>query len=579
MRRWFSRLRRRTLVGLSKAHRWAAPHLAWLRRKLRGAFNTFFTGTAALSIILMAGALVIILAPMLIKGATAVVFRGTVEWRELQLKEEIFQRGDPEEVSAELKQVAEARRPVYEMLDRFARGIDSYGLESDVKRLHREVRKQLRNRAESGQLSDANAELIEDESKKLRNFLRDAYATVDPNEAIESLRNVLTYENTRLFKGTRGMEYFQLAREYQEVVENVDLDRREEFGPQLEELQNLLYKLFGPRPGERPSAPTAEFKYGATRWDITEELRHRVLYTMDYVQVPGKKLLQEKEVKRAKVFGKQLEPMFELIENDETFLPMMNPELTFYWQYFIDDCMPGHLFGGVGPDIYGTMMLTLLAMVFSVPIGITTAAYLVEVAKDGPFTRVIRMCINTLAGVPSIVFGLFGLAFFMLYFLPKFGLQKESSILAGSLTLGVMVLPIVIRASEEAIRSVPPSYREASLSLGASQLRTFLTVTLPAALPGVLTGIILSMSRAAGEVAPILFVAAVSFRKGIPSSILNGGTRALPYSAWDVAVADRVAMDAPHNQYGIIMTLIGLVLILNITAILLRSRVAKKLRG
>jgi len=550
-----------------------------MRRWFRSLFNTFFTGTAALSIVLMAGALVVILAPMLIKGATAVVFRGTVEWRELQLKEDIFNRGDPEEVSAELKQVAEARRPVYEMLDRFARGIDSYGLESDVKRLHREVRKQLRNRAESGQLSDANAELIEDESKKLRNFLRDAYATVDANEAIESLRNVLTYEKTRLFKGTRGMEYFQLAREYQEVVENVDLDRREEFGPQLEELQKLLYKLFGPRPGERPDAPTAEFKYGATRWDITEELRHRVLYTMDYVQVPGKKLLQEKEVKRAEVFGKQLEPMFELIENDETFLPMMNPRFTVYWQYFIDDCVPGHLFGGVWPEIYGTMMLTILAMLLAVPIGITTAAYLVECSTDGHFIRVIRMCINTLAGVPSIVFGLFGLAFFMMYFLPKFGLQSESSILAGSLTLGVMVLPIVIRASEEAIRSVPQSYKEASLSLGAGQLRTFVTVTLPAALPGVLTGIILSMSRAAGEVAPILFVAAVSYREGIPSSIFSGGTRALPYSAWDVAVADRVAMDAPHNQYGIIMTLIGLVLILNITAILLRSRVAKKLRG
>ncbi len=556
-----------------------------MRRWYRSLFNKLFTGTAALSIILMAGALVIILAPMLIKGATAVVFRGTVEWRELQLKEEIFQRGDPDEVSAELKQVAEAREPVYEMLEEFARGIDSYELESEVRRLHREVKKQVRHRLEAGEkvngkkLTEELTDHIEDESKTLRNYLQDAYVTTDATEAAAALENVLQYEDRELFEGTRGMEYFELAREYRDVVENVDLSRRDEYADKLKELQEALYKLFGPRHGERPKADIAQFKYGATRWDKTQELRHRVLYTKDYVEVPGQKLLEKREVKRAKVFGPQLEPMFELIENDETFLPMMNPRLTIYWQYFIDGAVGGHLFGGVWPDIYGTIMLTILAMVVAVPVGIVTAAYLVEVAKDGHFIRVIRMCINTLAGVPSIVFGLFGLAFFMLYFLPKFGLQSETSILAGSLTLGVMVLPIVIRASEEAIRSVPQSYKEASLSLGASQLRTFLTVTLPAALPGVLTGIILSMSRAAGEVAPILFVAAVASRRGLPTNIFNGGTMALPYSAWQVAVGDRVAMDHPHQQYGIIMTLIGLVLILNITAILLRSRVARKLRG
>ena len=158
-------------------------------------------------------------------------------------------------------------------------------------------------------------------------------------------------------------------------------------------------------------------------------------------------------------------------------------------------------------------------------------------------------------------------------------LSKESNIFAGAMTLGLLVLPIMIRASEEAIRAVPTTYKEASLALGASGFRTFMVVTLPAGLPGILTGIILSMSRAAGETAPILFTAAVAFRMGLPDSVFEGGTRALSYSSYDIAVGDRTAMDFPHKQYGMISTLILLVLIMNIAAILLRSRVARKLRG
>jgi phosphate transport system permease protein len=550
-----------------------------MRRLLRAIFNKLFTGTAALSIALMAGALLIILGPMILKGLGAVFFDGTVEWRKLQLREEIFQRGDPDALAREIEQVNEARRPVYEMLDRFARGIDGRELESDVKRLHREVKKQLRNREDSRELTRDRLDLLEDRSKELRDYLREAYATVDKAEAQAAVQKVLDSPYHSDFKGTLGERYYVLATEYSNIVENVDLARREEYGDELNALKELLYKLFGPRPGERADASIAEFMYGATRWDIATKLRKQVLHKTRYVEVPGKKLLQPTQVSRAAVFDGQLDEMFALLRNDETFKPMMNPRFVFYWQYFTDDCLPGHLFGGVWPEIYGTVMLTVLAMVFAVPIGLVTAAYLVECAKDGLFVRIVRMCINTLAGVPSIVFGLFGLAFFLMVLLPKFGMESQSNILAGALTLGVMILPIIIRASEEAIRSVPQSYKEASLSLGAGGFRTFMTVTLPAALPGVLTGIILSMSRAAGETAPILFVAAVAYRKGVPGSIFSGGTRALSYSAYDVAVGDRVAMDAPHNQYGMIMTLVTLVLILNIVAILLRSRVAKKLRG
>jgi len=161
--------------------------------------------------------------------------------------------------------------------------------------------------------------------------------------------------------------------------------------------------------------------------------------------------------------------------------------------------------------------------------------------------------------------------------LPALGAPGKISILAGSLTLATLVLPVIIRASEEAIRAVPPSYKEASLAVGAGSFRTFVKVTLPAALPGILTGIILSMSRAAGETAPLLFTVAVYVGR-VPRSLLEP-TRTLSYGGYFMATGDTIAAKAPHQQYGIIGTLVILVLILNIVAILIRSRMSRKLRG
>ncbi len=269
--------------------------------------------------------------------------------------------------------------------------------------------------------------------------------------------------------------------------------------------------------------------------------------------------------------------VFDLMENNIE--AMQHPRLTFYWQYFFDgDKITGHFFGGVGPEILGTLLLTLFAMLFAFPLGVISAAYLIECAGDNPAVRIIRTCINTLAGVPSIVFGLFGLAFWVPMISRISGHPAGSSIMAGSLTLAMLILPIIIRASEEAIRSVPQTYKEASLSLGAGKLRTFVTVQFPAALPGILTGVILSMSRVAGETAPILFTAAVAVG-GLPDSLFHGGTLALPYSAYNLAVGDITGARVPHNQFGMVMTLVLLVLLLNIVAIVIRSRVSKKLLG
>ena len=213
-------------------------------------------------------------------------------------------------------------------------------------------------------------------------------------------------------------------------------------------------------------------------------------------------------------------------------------------------------------------------MCFAVPLGITSAAYLVEYSSENLVIKVIRTCINTLAGVPSIVYGLFGLAFFVM-------LVGHPCILSASMTLSLLSLPIIIRASEEAIRAVPQTYREASLALGSGKFRTFVTVTLPAAAPGILTGIILSLSRAAGDTATILFAGAVALGPvpGFTGRWWLQPTRALSYGSHDITVGDKLAMMVPHNQFGMVMTLILLVLSLNIAAIIIRSRMSRKLRG
>ena len=188
----------------------------------------------------------------------------------------------------------------------------------------------------------------------------------------------------------------------------------------------------------------------------------------------------------------------------------------------------------------------------------------------------LRVCISTLAGVPSIVFGLFGLAFFI----NTLHLSSSKSVLAGSATLALLILPTIIRSAEEALKAVPHTYKEAALSLGASQLRMVLTVLLPAALPGILTGIIISMGRAAGETAPIIFTAAVSV--GQPLKLwetLSQPTPALPWNIYNLATEHQAVDEIRHVQFGMVLTLVLLVLLLNLAAILIRARISKKMRG
>ncbi|HDR16967.1 MAG TPA: phosphate ABC transporter permease PstA [Desulfobacteraceae bacterium] len=239
------------------------------------------------------------------------------------------------------------------------------------------------------------------------------------------------------------------------------------------------------------------------------------------------------------------------------------------WTFLTQAPMDSMTKGGILPCIIGTLYLGIGAILVALPVGVASALYLNEYARPGRLVRLVRLGINNLAGVPSVVFGLFGLAFFVIY------LEMGVSILAGALTLGAMSLPVVIGSTEEALRAVPDTYREASLGLGATKWQTIYRVVLPAALPGILTGGILGLSRAAGETAPIMFTAAVFYTPNLPRSIFDE-VMALPYHIYVLATAGTEIEKTRHLQYGTALVLIALVLGLNLAAIVFRARLRRK---
>jgi phosphate transport system permease protein len=223
--------------------------------------------------------------------------------------------------------------------------------------------------------------------------------------------------------------------------------------------------------------------------------------------------------------------------------------------------------GGILPAILGTLYLVLGAVAFAVPLGVLSAIYLVEYSRDNLISRLIRLAIVNLAGVPSVVYGLFGLGIFVIFF--GFGV----SILSGSLTLGIMILPVIITASREALERVPRSFRTVSFSLGASRWQTIRYAVLPHALPGILTGTILGLGRAAGETAPILFTVAAFYLPRLPASVFDQ-TMALPYHLY--VISTQVPGIREDFRFGTALVLLLLVLLLNLAAIILRYRFRKK---
>ena len=445
--------------------------------KTRKVLDRSFSSFGVIAIILMGISLVILLAPIFIRGIGAIFFTGTIEFRKLQLEK--FERGSREKVMREYRQAQSAREHVYAMLAAFEHELPS-----------------------------------------------------------------LPYSQRRQYK------------------------------QDLQEVKDYLKKLFGPMPGE--SLPVlARHQYGQTRWErvhvVLDHLLNREDWDYSDTSAMGKKVI----VPREKDFsGTALAPLFPYVKqhiND-----MMLPRKTLYLGFFFDESMDAHFFGGIWPEILGTFYLTVGAMLFAIPLGVIAAIYLTEYAKEGRLLSLLRTCISTLAGVPSIVFGLFGLAFFI----NSLHVSQSKSVLAGSLTLAILILPTIIRAAEEAIRAVPQTYKEAALSLGATKWRTVVNVILPAALPGILTGIVISMGRAAGETAPIIFTAAVSVGK--PLQLLETVSQPTPALSWNIynlATEHEAVDEIRHVQYGMVLTLVSLVLILNLAAIVLRARISKKLRG
>jgi phosphate transport system permease protein len=233
------------------------------------------------------------------------------------------------------------------------------------------------------------------------------------------------------------------------------------------------------------------------------------------------------------------------------------------WEFLSAAPRAGMREGGIWPAIVGTVYLTLGTALIAVPLGVAAAIYLSEYAQDNRLTRVIRIAIINLAGIPSVVYGLFGLGLFVLFL--RFG----TSIVAGCLTLSIMTLPVIISTAEEALRSVPQSFRLVSVSLGGTKWQTIRRIVLPQALPGILTGVILGLERAAGETAPILFTAAAFFLPRLPSTIFDA-TMALPYHLF--VISTQVPEMPIRIQYGTALVLLVFVLSMNVVATVIRSR-------
>lgn len=260
---------------------------------------------------------------------------------------------------------------------------------------------------------------------------------------------------------------------------------------------------------------------------------------------------------------------------------------NFTWEFLTESPKEGMMEGGIFPAIIGTVIMTLIMSVMAVPLGTVTAIYLSEYAKEtSVFARVIRFAVNTLASIPSIVFGLFGLGFFIQFvgkgmddvFNPGSLVWGQPNVLWASLTMGLLTLPVVIVSVEEAIRTVPREVRDASLALGATKLQTIRKIILPGAFSGILTGMILAISRGAGEVAPILFTGAAFFLPQLPHAVTDQFMH-LGYHIYVLSTQSANVDKTIPLQYSTTMVLLLLTFTLNLTAVVLRSRIRNKAKG
>ncbi len=566
-----------------------------MKTAYRKILDKSFTYVAYASLAVIALAILTFLAPILYRGVGAVIFNATVEHEKFLI--ENLGRSPTKSDEERIKLSNEARAPLYEMMGKYESPSDTAfdakintafdaAFES-MKKHSQELLSSLELKgAERGkriaQISEKIwADYIGEIDKASSDAKKDgtSFALIkvlkgQDERLADAVRREVAYLNS-----IKKLNFMQKSL----IRRNASAGIKKHIDAVVSELdeQNAAYKTFKegivkllgqPDIKSKDAVNLLRQKYGQTRMDMARSALEDSVLTISVKAKDSGGAEYIKRVKTAEFFkGTKVGEMAEYIE--ENFDAMLQPHMTAYWGFFFDEPFDSNIFGGIWPMILGTFYLTLGSMIIAAPLGIAASIYFSEYSKGGKSVELLRICVGTLAGVPSIVFGLFGLAFLI----NTVKISEGKSVLAGCITLALLILPTIIRSCEESLKAVPNSYREAALSLGANKWKAIRTVILPAALPSMLTGIIISMGRAAGETAPIIFTAATSTGAALAiSEIFTQPTPALPWNIYNICSEHEMAERVSHVQYGMVLTLIGIVLLLNAIAIVIRARLQNR---
>lgn len=566
-----------------------------MKTAYRKILDKSFTYVAYTSLAVIALAILTFLAPIVYRGVGAVIFNATVEHEKFLI--ENLGRSPTKSDEERIKLSNEARAPLYEMMGKYESPSDTAfdakintafdaAFES-MKKHSQELLSSLELKgAERGkriaQISEKIwADYIGEIDKASSDAKKDgtSFALIkvlkgQDERLADAVRREVAYLNS-----IKKLNFMQKSL----IRRNASAGIKKHIDAVVSELdeQNAAYKTFKegivkllgqPDIKSKDAVNLLRQKYGQTRMDMARSALEDSVLTISVKAKDSGGAEYIKRVKTAEFFkGTKVGEMAEYIE--ENFDAMLQPHMTAYWGFFFDEPFDSNIFGGIWPMILGTFYLTLGSMIIAAPLGIAASIYFSEYSKGGKSVELLRICVGTLAGVPSIVFGLFGLAFLI----NTVKISEGKSVLAGCITLALLILPTIIRSCEESLKAVPNSYREAALSLGANKWKAIRTVILPAALPSMLTGIIISMGRAAGETAPIIFTAATSTGAALAiSEIFTQPTPALPWNIYNICSEHEMAERVSHVQYGMVLTLIGIVLLLNAIAIVIRARLQNR---
>lgn len=566
-----------------------------MKTAYRKILDKSFTYVAYASLAVIALAILTFLAPIVYRGVGAVIFNATVEHEKFLI--ENLGRSPTKSDEERIKLSNEARAPLYEMMDKYESPSDTSfdakintafdaAFES-MKKHSQELLSSLELKgAERGkriaQISEKIwADYIGEVDKASSDAKKDgtSFALIkvlkgQDERLADAVRREVAYLNS--IKKLNFMQKSLIRRNASAgVKKHIDavVSELDEQNAAYKTFKEGIVKLLGqPDIKSKDAVNLLRQKYGQTRMDMARSALEDSVLTISVKAKDSGGAEYIKRVKTAEFFkGTKVGEMAEYIE--ENFDAMLQPHMIAYWGFFFDEPFDSNIFGGIWPMILGTFYLTLGSMIIAAPLGIAASIYFSEYSKGGKSVEFLRICVGTLAGVPSIVFGLFGLAFLI----NTVKISEGKSVLAGCVTLALLILPTIIRSCEESLKAVPNSYREAALSLGANKWKAIRTVILPAALPSMLTGIIISMGRAAGETAPIIFTAATSTGAALAiSEIFTQPTPALPWNIYNICSEHEMAERVSHVQYGMVLTLIGIVLLLNAIAIVIRARLQNR---